>query len=199
MKLIIVLMGCLSMAPLYLKAETIQDAQPETYAAKSVILFKKGKTIITESMARAVFSAVGYDLGSAPVVRRGGIKPGDGYFESILKVNNVDVRLGFYGPGEYSEPHYHNEEEYFVVVHGGCDVWLIGEVLSVDEKGKVIKSLYEKPLYKRYGVGDIVSVPAKTIHCFVVDDAEGLCRHIPLEKTTTSVNRIPKLKIPESA
>lgn len=162
----------------------------------SLTFFTKTTQAATEEVARGAFAAAGYDLGNAAVTRKGSLTTGAGFFESEVLVNGILTRIVCYGPGEYSNPHYHNEEELFIVAHGGCDVWLLGDVVLVDENGRVAVALYQKSIYKRYTKGDIIQIPARTIHCFIADTKNGICRHIEQDKGTKSLLLVKGLDIP---
>lgn len=194
---IFIFLTSLCIFPLYSETQPVEAVCAEKETEASQILFKKTSRASTQEVARATFEAAGYVLGNARVERRGSIWNGGGLFESLVTLDGVETRIITYGPGEYAIPHYHNEDEWFLVTYGECDAWQLGEIVLSEDKATFAVVLYEKSIYRRCKVGDVMTVPAYMIHCLVADDCHGFCRQVPRAVSPDSLSRhMKKLAIP---
>jgi len=146
----------------------------------SCSLFVKADKAASKASAFLALKKAGYTLNEADLVRKpNNTETGAGFWDAMIYVKGKPSRVICYGPGEYVNPHFHNEEELFQTTLGGCDFWLL------EKEWK----------YQSIRAGQEIRVPA-IVHCLVADDREGLCMHVARDDSTRSVEFIKDLEIP---
>lgn len=143
--------------------------------------FVKADKAASKAAAFLALQKAGYILNETDLIRKANQETGAGFWDAMISVEGKPSRVICYGPGEYVNPHFHNEEEVFKTTGGGCDFWL----------------LQEKWQYNPIKAGQEIKVPATIVHCLVADDKEGLCMHVARDDSTRSVEFIKELEIPK--
>ena len=162
-----------------LSSFAMQTTSEKTSNSRS--LFVKADKAASKAAAFLALQKAGYVLGDTDLTRKANQETGAGFWDTMISVDGRPSRVICYGPGEYVNPHFHNEEEVFQTTLGGCDFWL----------------LQEKWHYYPIKAGQEIKVPATIVHCLVADDKDGLCMHVARDDSTRSVEFIKDLEIPK--
>ncbi len=155
---------------LYFLAEKITPVTVELQSSESLQTFKIclhskraperfAAAATNEEAAHKALVESGYHVEIAPLLRKFDRESAEGFWDTTID----SLRVAYYGPGEYVQPHYHDIDEAFTIKSGGCSIWI-----SQDGGKSWIYNYYEK---------EVVIIRGGAWHCLVAGP-EGLCMDV---------------------